>query len=77
MVVLRERDGAVFLRSDALIELARALGGWCRVGVLGRVIPRCLRDGIYRWFARNRHRFGRGGDACRMPTPKFQQRMRP
>ena len=77
MVVLREDDGRIFLRSDAVIELARALGGWRGVGVLGRVIPRCLRDGLYRCFARNRHRFAGGGDTCRMPTPEFQQRMRP
>lgn len=76
MVILREADGAVFLRSDALIELARALGGWCRIGVLGRAVPRCIRDGLYQCLARNRHRFG-GSDACRMPTPELQQRMRP
>jgi len=77
MVVLREADGAVFLRSDAVIELGRALGGWCKVARLGKLIPKPLRDAAYNWFARNRHRLGGGGDACRMPSPEFQTRMRP
>lgn len=77
MVVLRETDGRIFLRSDAVIELARALGGWRKVGLLGLLVPRCLRDGVYKWIARNRHRFAGAGDACRMPTPEFQARMRP
>ncbi len=78
MVVLREEDGALFLRSDAVIELARALGGWRRIGVLGRLVPRALRDGIYRMIARNRHRLpGGSGDACRMPDAGFRERLRP
>lgn len=76
MVLLRETDGAVFLRSDALLELARALGGWCRIGLIGSVVPRCIRDRMYRWLARNRHRFSKVV-ACRMPTPELLQRMRP
>ncbi len=77
MVILRETDGAIFLRSDAMIELSRALGGWCRIGTLGRFVPRFIRDGIYKCIARNRHRLTRKGDACRMPTPEFRARMRP
>jgi len=78
MVVLREADGALFLRSDALIELARALGGgFAALAVAGRLVPRMIRDGAYKWFARNRHRFGGRADACRLPTPEFLARVRP
>lgn len=78
MVVMREADGAVFLRSEALIELARALGGWSRgLALFGRLVPRVIRDGAYKWIARNRHRFGGGKDACRLPTPEFLARVRP
>lgn len=77
MVVLREADGAVFLRSDAIIELGRALGGWRKVTVLGRLIPKYLRDAAYKCIARNRHRFAGNGDTCQMPSPEFLARMRP
>lgn len=77
MVVLRESDGAVFLRSDAILELARALGGIHRVAAVGRWIPRWIRDGAYRWIARNRHRLGGAdGAACRIPSPAFLLRLR-
>jgi predicted DCC family thiol-disulfide oxidoreductase YuxK len=77
MVFLREADGAMFFRSDALIELARVLGGPFHVlAMLARVVPRPIRDGAYKWFARNRHRFGGGADACRLPTPEFLARVR-
>lgn len=78
MVVLREKDGRIFLRSDALIELGSALGGWFRgLALLGRLVPRVIRDGVYKWIARNRQRFGGGKDACRLPTPEFLARVRP
>lgn len=77
MVVLRESDGAIFLRSDAILELANALGGIYKLAILGRFIPRILRDGAYKWFARNRHRFAGKGDACRLPSPEFLSRIRP
>lgn len=78
MVVLRESDGAIFLRSDAMLEIARALGGIFKLAMLARLIPRFLRDGAYRWLARNRHRFGDGsGNTCRMPRPEFLARIRP
>lgn len=77
MVVLRESDGAIFLRTDAILEIARALGGIYKVATVCRWIPRFLRDGAYKWFARNRHHFGWVGNACRIPSPEFLARIRP
>src|ERR1035437_798679 len=37
LVVMREDDGQQFIRSDAWLELAHALGGWWRVGGLLRL----------------------------------------
>lgn len=76
MVLMRETDGAIFLRSDAILEIARALGGSYRLAVLLRLLPRLLRDGVYRLIAKNRHRI-RGGGECRMPSPEFLARVRP
>lgn len=77
MVVMREDNGGVFLRSDALLELARALGGWWRIAIAARLIPRPLRDQVYRWIARNRHHLAISKDeACRLPEPALLERMR-
>ena len=76
LVVLREADGKVFTFSDAWLELARALGGGWRVFTLLRVVPRGLRDMVYRWLARHRHRFSGRSDACATPDLEWLKRLR-
>jgi predicted DCC family thiol-disulfide oxidoreductase YuxK len=52
--------GRAYTESDAVIRMLRAFGGAWRVAALGRVLPRRIRDAVYRWVARNRYRwFGR------------------
>ncbi len=67
LVLLRTSDDRLFLRSDALIELARALGGGWRAFTLARFIPRPWRDWLYRCFAKNRFRLV-GKSSCRLQT---------
>ncbi len=76
MVLLRESDGRVFMHSDALIELAHALGGFWRFFKIARLIPRWLRDGVYRWIARNRYRFMGKTNACLLPDAALLKRLR-
>jgi predicted DCC family thiol-disulfide oxidoreductase YuxK len=76
MVVLREGDGKFFLRSDAAIELARALGGVWRVFTLARIIPKRLRDGVYRWVACHRFGLGAVSGACDLPGSELRKRLR-
>lgn len=76
MILLREQDGKVFMKSDALIELARALGGWWRMTMLARFIPKPLRDWGYSCIARNRYRFVRKSDSCSLPDPELVKRLR-
>jgi len=76
MVLLRESDGAVFMRSDALIELARVLGGGWRVMTLARFVPKATRDWVYGWIADNRHRFMGKHEACMLPDAALRKRLR-
>jgi predicted DCC family thiol-disulfide oxidoreductase YuxK len=75
MVLMRQADGKIFLRSDAAIELARALGGWWRLLLPTALIPKFLRDAVYRWIARRRHWFSEKGDFCSMPDPEVEKRL--
>ncbi len=76
MVVVRESDDAVFFRSDALLELARALGGAWRLFGIFRYVPRSLRDRVYDWIAENRHRFLGESDRCSLSDPAVRARLR-
>jgi predicted DCC family thiol-disulfide oxidoreductase YuxK len=75
MVLLREDDGRVFLRSDAAIELARVFGGMWRIFLPAALIPRFIRDAAYKWVARNRFLFSKKGDFCVLPDPEFEARV--
>jgi len=69
-------DGELALRdSDAVIAVWRGLGWpWRAAGALA-LVPRGLRDPVYRWVARNRYRlFGRR-ETCWMPTPAQRERI--
>jgi predicted DCC family thiol-disulfide oxidoreductase YuxK len=76
VVLLREIDGMIFMKSAALIELAHALGGGWRVMALARFIPRFLRDWVYDRIANNRFRFAGKGDSCSLANPDVMRRLR-
>ena len=58
--------------SDAVLSIYEGLGlPWRLLGAL-RVVPPPLRDGVYRWVARNRYRLFGKKDACMMPTPEVR-----
>ncbi len=76
LVLLRETDGRLFFRSDAVIELARALGGMWRVFTVAKLIPRPLRDWAYRQIAIRRHWWPGTSASCALPDPELVRRLR-
>jgi len=65
-------EGAqVYTHSDAALRIARGLdGAWPLLGILV-LVPRPVRDAVYRFVARHRYRwFGRAA-ACPVPPPRF------
>ncbi len=75
-VVFVPRSANYDLRdSDAVLAIWRGLGWpWRALGVFG-LVPRGLRDGAYRWVARNRYRlFGRR-ETCWVPSPEQRERL--
>ena len=71
-LLLTERG--VFVRSDAALQIAQTFGGpWKLLGI-AKLIPRPIRDWVYRLIAKNRYRlFGRQ-EQCLMPTPEIRAR---
>lgn len=63
-------DNGVFrTRSDAALTLLSTVGGvWKFLAAIARIIPRPLRDAVYKLIARNRRRILGGPEACRLPT---------
>jgi predicted DCC family thiol-disulfide oxidoreductase YuxK len=73
-LILIEGDRAL-RDSDAVIAIWRGLGWPWRLAGAARIVPRFLRDPLYRLVARNRYRlFGRR-ETCRLPDPAFRDRL--
>lgn len=71
-IVLLE-NGQRFTRSTAALRIARKLRGvWPLYAFI--VVPKPIRDRVYRWIARNRYRWFGKTDACRLPTPELARR---
>ena len=63
-----------FSHSTAALRIARHLRApysWLFAFV---IVPRPIRDLVYRWIARNRYRWFGTTDACRVPTPELRAR---
>lgn len=64
----------VRVRSDAALAILARLGGGWRAAALLRVVPRPIRDLVYRFVARRRLAWFGRLDACRIPTPAERAR---
>jgi predicted DCC family thiol-disulfide oxidoreductase YuxK len=61
-------DGRARTESDAALYVLAALGWPWRAAAAARVVPRFVRDGVYRWVARNRYRWFGTRHACVLPS---------
>ena len=75
-VILYE-NGQVFTRSDALIRIAEILGGFYRLVVVLRIIPRSFRDTLYNFVASHRYRWFGKRESCIIPDPGLSDRFIP
>lgn len=67
-------DGArSWTDSDAIRRVLTGLGGVWRLAAVIAVVPRFVRDPLYRLIARNRYRWF-GTTACRVPTDEERAR---
>jgi predicted DCC family thiol-disulfide oxidoreductase YuxK len=74
MVWVEPGGGRVLTRSAAALRVARYIGGPWRLLALAAVVPRPIRDGLYDFIARHRHRLVRGAEQCYVPPPAARAR---
>lgn len=60
--------------SDAIRRVVGGLGGVWRIAELLALLPRGLRDRVYRLVARNRYRWFGRTQTCFLPTPEQRAR---
>ena len=62
-------DERLLARSDGIIYVLTQLGGLWSLARAGKVLPKVLRDGLYRMVARNRYRVFGKHESCLLPDP--------
>jgi predicted DCC family thiol-disulfide oxidoreductase YuxK len=72
-IVLVE-NGRVFDRSTAALRIARHLRGAWKLLYAFVVVPRPLRDLVYRFIASHRYRWFGRSEMCRVPSPELKAR---
>ncbi len=77
-LVLSTQDGALHIRSAAVLRALQAIGGfWAFAAALGRLLPTPLRDRLYDAIARGRHRWWKKPEtACPLMPPELRGRFR-
>jgi predicted DCC family thiol-disulfide oxidoreductase YuxK len=68
-------DERVLQRSNAILRAGRELGGfWGVSSAVAKIVPRPLRDLVYRFVATNRYRVFGKYDSCMLPDPNQRSR---
>ena len=67
-----EPNESVLARSNAILEVLTRLGGIWRIARIGKIVPRPIRDWIYKLVAENRYRMFGKFDTCMLPEPRHR-----
>ncbi|WP_159522785.1 thiol-disulfide oxidoreductase DCC family protein [Sunxiuqinia indica] len=63
-----------YIQSNAALGIANELGGFFKLALVFKILPRKWRDQIYRWVAKNRfHWFGKR-NSCMIPSADDKDR---
>jgi predicted DCC family thiol-disulfide oxidoreductase YuxK len=75
LVIEYEQPGERLLeRSDAVLYIGTQLGGIWSVAKAGWLLPKILRDAVYKVVARNRYRVFGKYETCLLPEPKHRKK---
>lgn len=68
------KAGKYFIRSSAVLEVFKDMGGFWRMFYIFIIIPICLRDRVYRLVARLRYRIFGKSSQCMLPPADIRDR---
>lgn len=72
------QDGVLLTQSTAVLRALVSIGGlWSFIGSVLLIVPRAVRDPIYRAVALRRTKLLPASDSCPMPTESQRRRMLP
>lgn len=73
-IILIDPGVAYYVKSDAAIEIAKAIGGYWTVFTVFQWVPTRLRNIVYDLVAKYRYRWFGKMDQCMIPTPELKSK---
>lgn len=73
--VIFKQDGKIYKESDAALRTIASMGGIWRLALVLMVVPRFIRNAVYRYVAKNRYKWFGQRETCRMPTPEERDKI--
>jgi predicted DCC family thiol-disulfide oxidoreductase YuxK len=67
-------DNRSYIYSSAILNIARKMKGIYQLAYIFILVPPFIRNGIYKWIAKNRYKWFGKKDACMVPTPDIRSR---
>lgn len=67
-------NNRLYTESSAALKIAGKLNGIWKLGILFFIVPKFIRDAVYRLIARNRYRWFGKKDVCMTPTKELEKR---
>ena len=67
-------NGKIYTRSGAALRIARSLRGLWPLLYMFIIVPPFIRDGIYKWIARNRYKWFGRTQQCWVPGSEFRKK---
>lgn len=75
-IIYQEGD-KTYKQSDAVLKSFASLGGIWKLALIFRIIPRWIRDNVYKYIAANRYKWFGKKAACRIPTQEERAKFLP
>ncbi len=72
-VILIDHNKA-YTYSSAVLHILKKMGGIFSLGYVFIIVPPIIRNGIYKWFSRNRYKWYGKKDSCMVPTAEIRSR---
>lgn len=73
-IILYQPSVAYFTESDAALEIAKQLNGWYPTLQLGKIVPKSLRNSVYRYIAKNRYKWYGKKPECMIPSAEVRSK---
>ena len=72
--VVYKNGDELSMKSDAVLKILNEVGGPWKLAMVGKILPRPVRDSAYEMVAENRYKLFGKKETCRLPTPEERER---